>query len=110
MIESLTATEAAALIATGTVDVVDVRDVHEWLAGHIPGVRLVPLDRLRVDPEAALPKRDGIIFVCAKGVRSLTAAKLAERLGYTNLYNLDGGTVGWGRAGLPIIVEERVAA
>ena len=110
MIESLTANEAAELIATGTYDVVDVRDVDEWLAGHIPGVRLVPLDRLRVDPEAALPKRNSIIFVCAKGVRSLTAAKLAERLGYTNLYNLEGGTLAWSRAGLPIVVEERRAA
>ena len=110
MIESINAIAAAELIATGTVDVVDVRDVDEWLSGHIPGVRLVPLDRLRVDVEAALPQHQSILFICAKGVRSLTAAKLAERFGYTKLYNLEGGTLGWSRDGLPIVVEQRRAA
>ncbi len=38
--------------------------------------------------------------MCAKGARSLTAAKLAERLGFNPaLYNLDGGTSGWVKAG-----------
>ncbi|WP_437313588.1 rhodanese-like domain-containing protein [Sorangium sp. So ce385] len=34
--------------------------------------------------------------------RTLTAAKLAERLGFSQLYNLDGGTSGWVKAGLPL--------
>ena len=38
-----------------------------------PGARLVPLQRLRANPKDELP-RDGIIFVCAAGVRSEAAA------------------------------------
>jgi rhodanese-related sulfurtransferase len=70
----------------------------------------VTLDQLRADPEAALPRRDGVIFVCAKGVRSMTAAKLAQRLGYTSLYSLDGGTNAWAKAGRELAVEHRAAA
>jgi rhodanese-related sulfurtransferase len=44
-----------------------------------------------------------VIFVCAAGVRSQTAARLAEQLGYSTLYNLTGGTRGWVNAGLPLV-------
>jgi len=46
-----------------------------------------------------------VLFVCAVGVRSQTAAKLAEATGRTNLYNLSGGTRGWVSAGLPLVQD-----
>lgn len=103
MIETVTPEKAAELITNPDVDVVDVRDAEEWSGGHIPHARPVPLDRLRADPDT-LSRGRKIMFVCAKGVRSLTAAKLAERLGLSDLYNLEGGTAGWVRAGLPLVV------
>ena len=57
---------------------------------------------LRASPKDTLP-RDGILFVCAAGIRSQTAAKVAEAEGRTNLYNLSGGTRGWANAGLPLV-------
>jgi rhodanese-related sulfurtransferase len=86
----------------GDVEIVDVREPREWSGGHLPGARLVPLDRLRAAPETALP-RDGILFVCAAGSRSQTAARLAEARGLTKVYNLSGGTRGWASAGLPLV-------
>lgn len=109
MVATLTPTEAAELMTHGDVDVIDVRDESEWCTGHIPQARLVPLDQLRAAPERALV-RDKIIFVCAKGVRSLTAAKLAERLGISTVYNLEGGTQAWARAGLELAVEQHAVA
>ena len=102
MVETITPRQAAEIIANDNVDVVDVRDEREWAGGHIPNARLVPLEKLRADPASL--KRDSIIFICAKGVRSLTAAKIAERLGFSKLYNVDGGTAGWVKAGLPLVV------
>ncbi|MEA2700563.1 MAG: hypothetical protein QOI66_4834 [Myxococcales bacterium] len=102
MVNSITPLEAQKLITHGTYDVVDVREPNEWLHGHVAGARLVPLGRLKSDPKAALP-RDGVIFICAAGVRSQTAALLAETLGLTNLYNLAGGTRSWVNAGLPLV-------
>jgi rhodanese-related sulfurtransferase len=102
MIHSIGPEQAQELIAHGTFDVVDVREPGEWTTGHLPGARLVPLGRLRASPGDMLP-RDGILFVCAAGIRSQTAAKLAEAEGRTNLYNLSGGTRGWASAGLPLV-------
>ena len=104
MIQTLTPQEAETLILRGEFDVVDVREPREWSTGHIAHARLVPLAELKAKPKDALP-RDGVIFVCAKGVRSLTAAKVAESVGLTNLYNVDGGTNGWTSAGLPLVQD-----
>lgn len=89
-------------MAEGDFDVVDVREPSEWSTGHVPGARLVPLRDLRERPKAALP-RDGVIFVCAAGVRSATAARLAVENGLSRVYNLNGGTRGWVRAGLELV-------
>ncbi len=105
MVETVTTNELADLVSTTDVDLVDVRDEREWLSGHVPGSRNVPLDTLRADPDAYLARNKPIVFICARGVRSLTAAKLAERLGYAAIYSLDGGTSAWSRSGLPVAIE-----
>jgi rhodanese-related sulfurtransferase len=102
MVNTVTPQEAEALISRGDLDVVDVREPREWSTGHIPRARLVPLDKLKANPRESLP-RDGVVFVCARGMRSLTAAKLAEAVGLTQLYNVAGGTIGWSGAGLPLV-------
>ena len=110
MVATLNALEAAELIATSNVDVIDVRDTDAYDAGHIPAARVVPLEVLRTDTDRELAGKPALLFVCKSGVRSLNAAKLAERLGYDKIYTLDGGTDGWTRAGLPIAVERRAVA
>ena len=104
MVRNITPYEAQDLILHGAVDVVDVRELHEWSTGHIEGSRLVPLDRLRLSPKASLP-RDGVVFVCAAGIRSQTAARVAEAAGLTRVYNLAGGTRAWANAGFPLVRE-----
>lgn len=91
-------------MAQGGIDVVDVREPQEWSQGHLPHARHVPLSRLRAAPKAALP-RDNVIFVCAAGVRSADAARVAVANGLATVYNLTGGTKGWVRAGLPLVQD-----
>lgn len=88
-------------MAAGGVDVVDVRDRHEWADGHLPGARNVPLHDLKSDPRGHLP-RDRVLFVCARGMRSQTAALAAEAIGLREVYSLDGGTLAWAHARKPI--------
>jgi rhodanese-related sulfurtransferase len=104
VINSLSPQQAQALISSGECDVVDVREPREWSRGHVPGARSVSFDRIRKSPKSALP-RDGVIFVCAAGVRSQAAAKVAEELGLAKVYNLSGGTRSWVSAGLPLVHE-----
>ncbi len=87
----------------GRFDIVDVRELSEWNTGHVPRARLFPLDRLRADPKDAV-RRNNVVFVCAKGSRSATAAKIADGLGFTDVFSLEGGTQAWIKAGLPVVV------
>ena len=108
MVRSLTPHQALDLISLGEVEVIDVRDPSEWADGHIPNARFVPLEELRANPQAAL-LRDGVVFVCAAGVRSQTAARIASLHGLTKVYNLSGGTRGWVKAGLKLVNALSVA-
>ncbi len=107
--KQLSPQQAQELIGRGEVDVVDVREPGEWSAGHLPAGRLVPLGQLRANPKAALP-RDGVLFVCAAGIRSQTAARLAEANGLVRVFNLNGGTNAWKNAGLTLVRDELSAA
>lgn len=109
MVATISPVQLSELLANSNAHLIDVREYREWSGGHIEGSRSLPLDQLRADPEGELPKDGLLIFICAKGARSLTAAKLVDRLGYQNIYNVDGGTVAWARAGMPLVAE-RIAA
>jgi len=110
MVNTVTPTGLLELAATQAVDLIDVREPGEWDTGYIRGARLLPLDKLRADPDAALPRDRPLVFICAKGVRSMQAAKLAERLGYERIYQLSGGTKEWARAGMPLVLPGLRAA
>jgi rhodanese-related sulfurtransferase len=53
------------------------------------------LDRLPSDRDAM------IVLYCRTGHMSVTAAETLVRLGYTNIWNLEGGFTAWERAGFP---------
>ncbi|MFO0663342.1 MAG: rhodanese-like domain-containing protein [Polyangiaceae bacterium] len=102
MVQSITAKQASELIAKGAVHVIDVREHAEFAGGHIAGARLLPLGHIQTNPKGTLPG-DGVLFVCAAGVRSQTAARLARQHGATKVYSLIGGTRAWANAGLPLV-------
>ncbi len=108
MVESITPQRAQELIGSGEVEVVDVREPHEWQSGHLPSARHVPLSRLRASPKSHL-QRDNVIFVCAAGVRSNMAAQLALATGLRQVYNLAGGTRAWTSAGFSLVRPSRQA-
>ena len=110
MVKTVTPGDLVELAATQSVDLIDVREPGEWDAGYIHGARLLPLAQLRADPDAALPRDTPLVFICAKGVRSMQAAKLAERLGHDRVYQLAGGTKEWARAGMPLVSGLQAAA
>ena len=109
MVATLSPTQLAELLSNPNAQLIDVRDPGEWANGHIDGARSIPLEQLRADPDRELTPNATLIFICAKGSRSLTAAKLAERLGYETVYNVEGGTAAWARAGLPLVAERAAA-
>ncbi len=84
----------------GELDLVDVRERHEWDAGRIEGARLLPLSML-ADPVGAFdPERDTVIY-CRSGVRSAAVVERLCTAGYRRVWNLEGGILEWERAGHP---------
>ncbi|HEX3690193.1 MAG TPA: MBL fold metallo-hydrolase [Solirubrobacteraceae bacterium] len=77
------------------VDLVDVREPSEWVAGHIPGSHHVPLHRLRDVQSIVLPQHGRTTAVaCAAGMRAAFAASLLRRAGRADVVRVSGGGVG----------------
>lgn len=97
----ITAEEGREMIANDKVAVIDVREPHEYTAGHVPGATLIPVATVFAR-RTELPADKELIFVCAIGQRSALACEMAAAAGFTRLYNMDGGTEAWIKAGYPV--------
>ncbi len=81
---------------------IDVREDHEWQAGHAAGASHMGRGIIERDIEEAVPdKETELILYCGGGYRSALAADNLQRLGYTNVYSMDGGWKAWKESGQP---------
>jgi rhodanese-related sulfurtransferase len=103
-VEELSVAEARArLAAHPNIVLLDVREDHEWQAGH--AAEAVHLGRgiLERDIEKRFPdKNTEIIMYCGGGYRSALAAEVAKRMGYRNVWSLAGGYKAMVQAGWPV--------
>ena len=93
--------EGKELMSSGNVAVIDVREPHEYNAGHVPNATLIPVATVFARKEE-LPRDKDIIFVCGVGQRSALACEMAAAAGLTRLFNLEGGTEAWVKSGQPV--------
>ncbi len=94
---------AAKLISEGKVVIVDVRSKEEFGDGHLKGA--LNIDILESDFEAKLGKLDKskpVLVHCQAGGRSTRSLPVFEKLGFTQVFHLDGGYGGWVEAGKPV--------
>ncbi|MBI3469194.1 MAG: sulfurtransferase [Planctomycetes bacterium] len=85
---------------------VDVREDGEWAAGHLPGAVHLGKGIIERDIEQAVPDTGAeIVLYCGGGYRSALAADNLQRMGYENVYSMDGGYRGWREAGLKVEQE-----
>ncbi|HAI84128.1 MAG: rhodanese-like domain-containing protein [Chitinophagaceae bacterium] len=93
----ITAQELKAKIAAGeSVKLLDVREPDERADFHIGGVH-IPLGKVQIMQIDEIEdwKDDEIIVYCRSGKRSMIAAMVLEQMGFSNLYNLEGGVLAW---------------
>ena len=100
-VRQMTADELADQIASGDVNVVDVRGAAEWEAGHLPGVPNVPVGYL-AERLAELPADRPLVVHCQGGARSAIAASLLQAQGVQSVVNLTGGYQEWVAGGHPV--------
>ena len=76
------------------LDLVDVREVHEWEIGRIEGARLAPLSRFAEALRTFDSARDVVVY-CKVGGRSAKAVKALQEAGFRRVWNLEGGIIRW---------------
>lgn len=81
----------------------DVREDHEWQAGHAAeaqhlgkGILERDLEKLHPDPNSEL------IMYCGGGFRSALTCDAAQKMGYKNVFSLAGGYKAMVKAGWPM--------
>ncbi len=85
--------------------IVDVRQPVETRAGSVPGAVLIPLTEFG-GRMAELPRDRPILTICRSGHRSPLAARQLQQAGY-EVTDVEGGTLAWERAGLPLVAPGR---
>ncbi|HEU6435925.1 MAG TPA: rhodanese-like domain-containing protein [Nitratidesulfovibrio sp.] len=103
----VTPQEAAAIIDQRQGDdafmVLDVRTPAEFAEGHLKGARNIDLaspdfrDRVR-----SLNRNRTYLVYCRSGNRSSKALEVLRELGFTSVLHMNGGTLAWNAAGLPL--------
>jgi rhodanese-related sulfurtransferase len=84
----------------------DVRTPAEHAQIHVPGVHLVPLDRLdatELEGVAGFSKQTPVFILCHSGGRAKQAAEKLSRAGYQDCVVVEGGTSAWAASGLPVV-------
>ncbi len=76
------------------LDLLDVREPHEWEIGRIEGARLAPLSRFAEAMSTLDSARDVIVY-CKSGQRSAKVVRQLQAAGFRRVWNLDGGITRW---------------
>lgn len=83
---------------------IDVREDHEWDAGHLPSAMHLGRGIIERDIETHIAAMDAdIVVYCGGGYRSAMVADQLQEMGYTKVLSMDGGYRGWTEAGYPTV-------
>lgn len=81
---------------------IDVREDNEWEAGHAAGAIHLGRGVIERDIVQTFPdKTTELILYCGGGYRSALAADNLQKMGYTNVFSMDGGWTAWQQAKAP---------
>jgi rhodanese-related sulfurtransferase len=78
------------------VVLIDVREAHEYAAGHLPGAVHLSRGVLERDLESRFPDLDTpLVLYCGGGYRSALSAERLQTMGYRRVWSLAGGWRAW---------------
>ena len=91
---SVSAAEAREALR-GRAVLVDVREPHEWKAGHVAGALHIPLAKLQASI-TRIPKNTAVYVICQSGMRSKRALATLRTAGI-QAKDVKGGMTAWNR-------------
>ncbi len=84
--------------STGKVVLLDVRTAGEYEQGHIENAKNIDvLQKDFAQKVARLDKNTPVFVYCRSGHRSMNAAEILKKQGFTKVYNLAGGYMAWSK-------------
>lgn len=92
-VRPLSVEELAARLQRGDIQVLDVRPEQDRQVAPFPAARALDAQAMR--EVGALPKDTALAFLCHHGNSSRQAAEHFRGLGFTHVYNIDGGIDAW---------------
>jgi rhodanese-related sulfurtransferase len=82
---------------------IDVREDGEWAQDHVAGAVHLGKGVLERDIEGRVPDKGAeLVLYCGGGFRSALAADALQKMGYTNVWSMDGGIRDWRAKGFPL--------
>lgn len=82
----------AILAANPKARLIDTREESEYAAGHVQGAEWLGKGVIERDIEAKHPDRSEPLYLyCGGGFRSAIAADNVQKMGYSNVWSIDGG-------------------
>lgn len=75
----------------GKIELIDIREPHEYKSGHVPNAKSIPMNTLLADPAKYLKNDKTYHIICQSGGRSGSATQQLSKQGY-QVVNVAGGT------------------
>ena len=93
-IKTVSTAELAERLKAGKPVLIDVREPHEFKAGHVPGAVNVPLGQVKARAGEFEPAAETYV-ICQSGSRSRSVTKTLMKAGFANVASVNGGTSAW---------------
>lgn len=77
------------------VVLLDVREEHEYVTGHIPGAYLLPVSQFQARFLKELSPDKEYVVICQSGQRSLMVCMFLKEQGFEHCINFTPGMSGW---------------
>lgn len=88
----------------GDIQLIDVRTPEEYAQGHLKNsVNINYYDNTFTEEMNKLDKSKELYIYCRSGGRSGKASKQLEKMGFTKVYDLQGGIINWGNNNLELV-------
>jgi rhodanese-related sulfurtransferase len=82
---------------------IDVREDNEFDEAHAAGAKHMGRGIIERDIVQTFPEKDTeLVLYCGGGYRSALAADMLQKMGYTNVWSMDGGWKAWKDSGAPV--------
>lgn len=100
-IKDVSPSAAQAEVSKAYSQFIDVRTIEEYEGGHAARAINIPLDSIAENLDK-IKKDEPVYIICQTGNRSKKAAVILTEAGFTNVFNVIGGTAAWQSARLPM--------